>query len=212
MPMRGKFITFEGGEGCGKSTQIALLADALTARGYDVLQVREPGATAVGERIRKLLLDKKSACLDPVAELMLYEAARAQICSEVIAPALKAGKIVVCDRFYDSTVAYQGWGRGLDVDLVDRLNKAATGGLVPDMTLMLFIDPKEGLARAKGATGGDGAGDRIESAGLTFHQRVHDGFARIAMQEPDRVAVVGAQGSIQEVHSAVLARVLSLLG
>ena len=147
-----------------------------------------------------------------MAELMLYEAARAQICSEVIAPALKAGKVVVCDRFYDSTVAYQGWGRGLDVDLVDRLNKAATGGLVPDMTLMLFIDPKEGLARAKGATGGDGAGDRIESAGLAFHQRVHDGFARIAMQEPDRVAVVGAQGSIQEVHAAVLARVLSLLG
>ncbi len=209
--MDGKFITFEGGEGCGKSTQIKLLSDALIARGYDVLQVREPGATPVGEKIRAMLLAKESDGLDPMAELMLYEAARAQICSEVIRPALAAGKIVVCDRFYDSTIAYQGYGRGIDVGLIERLNMAATNGLAPDMTLMLFIDPAEGLRRAKGVTGGDGAGDRIEAAGLAFHQRVHEGFARIAMQEPERVAVIGAQGSIEDVHAAVLARTLALL-
>lgn len=209
--MDGKFITFEGGEGCGKSTQIKLLSDALIARGYDVLQVREPGATPVGEKIRAMLLAKESDGLDPMAELMLYEAARAQICSEVIRPALAVGKIVVCDRFYDSTIAYQGYGRGIDVGLIERLNMAATNGLAPDMTLMLFIDPAEGLRRAKGVTGGDGAGDRIEAAGLAFHQRVHEGFARIAMQEPERVAVIGAQGSIEDVHAAVLARTLALL-
>ncbi len=209
--MTGKFITFEGGEGCGKSTQIKLLAAALEERGYNVLQVREPGGTVVGERIRDILLAKESTALDSMAELMLYEAARAQICHEVIRPALDAGKIVLCDRFYDSTIAYQGYGRGLDVALIRKLNEAAVDGLAPDMTLMLFIDPVEGLRRAMGVTGGDGEGDRIEAAGLAFHQRVHDGFARIAMEEPDRVFVVGAQGSIEEVHVAVLARVMTLL-
>lgn len=209
--MSGKFITFEGGEGCGKTTQIGLLAEALEQRGYDVLRVREPGGTAVGERIRSILLAKASDGLDPVAELMLYEAARAQICKDVIRPALAAGKIVLCDRFYDSTIAYQGYGRGLDVSLIRRLNEAATDGLVPDATIMLFIDPAEGLRRAMGVTGGDGEGDRIEAAGLAFHQRVHDGFARIAMEEPDRVAVVGASGTVDEVHAAVLARVMAVL-
>ena len=209
--MTGKFITFEGGEGCGKSTQIKLLAAALEERGYNVLQVREPGGTVVGERIRDILLAKESTALDSMAELMLYEAARAQICHVVIRPALDAGKIVLCDRFYDSTIAYQGYGRGLDVALIRKLNEAAVDGLAPDMTLMLFIDPVEGLRRAMGVTGGDGEGDRIEAAGLAFHQRVHDGFARIAMEEPDRVFVVGAQGSIEEVHVAVLARVMTLL-
>lgn len=209
--MNGKFITFEGGEGCGKTTQIGLLAEALEQRGYDVLRVREPGGTAVGERIRSILLAKESDGLDPVAELMLYEAARAQICRDVIRPALAAGKVVLCDRFYDSTVAYQGYGRGLDVGLIRRLNEAATDGLAPDATVMLFIDPAEGLRRAMGVTGGDGEGDRIEAAGLAFHQRVHDGFARIAMEEPDRVAVVGASGTVDEVHAAVLARVMAVL-
>lgn len=209
--MLGKFITFEGGEGCGKTTQIGLLAADLEQRGYDVLHVREPGGTAVGERIRSILLAKESDGLDSVAELMLYEAARAQICKDVIRPALAAGKIVLCDRFYDSTIAYQGYGRGLDVQLIRRLNDAATDGLKPDATIMLFIDSVEGLRRAMGVTGGDGEGDRIEAAGLAFHQRVHDGFARIAMEEPDRVAVVGASGTAEEVHAAVLARVMTLL-
>ena len=205
------FITFEGGEGCGKSTQIKLLAQALEQRGYQVLQVREPGGTAVGERVREVLLAKESEGLDPVAELMLYEAARAQIVSQVIRPALASGKVVLCDRFYDSTLAYQGYGRGLDVQLIRSLNAAATGGLAPNMTVLLAIDPAEGLARAKGVTGGDGEGDRIEAAGLAFHQRVWQGFAAVAQEEPERVAVIGAAGSIDEVHEAVLARVLSVL-
>ena len=210
--MAGKFITFEGGEGCGKSTQIKLLSAYLEGRGYDVLQVREPGGTAVGERIREILLAKESDGLDPMAELMLYEAARAQIVQEVIRPALEQGKIVLCDRFYDSTVAYQGYGRGLDVQLIHRLNSAATAGLAPDLTVLFMIDPAEGLRRAMGATGGDGQGDRIEAAGLAFHQRVLEGFASIAQQDPERVAVVGAAGTIEEVSAAVISRVDAVLG
>ena len=209
--MSGKFITFEGGEGCGKSTQIKLLVQALEERGYDVLQVREPGGTAPGERIREILLAKESDGLDPIAELMLYEAARAQIVHDVIRPALDAGKLVLCDRFYDSTIAYQGFGRGLNVQLIKQLNQAATGGLAPDVTVMLFIDPEEGLRRAKGVTGGDGEGDRIEAAGLAFHQRVQEGFAKIAMEEPERVLAVGAAGTIEEIHEAILARLLPML-
>ncbi len=210
--MSGMFITFEGGEGCGKTTQIKLLVQALQERGYDVLQLREPGGTVVGEQVREILLSKESAGMDPVAELMLYEAARAQIVDELIRPALAAGKVVICDRFYDSTVAYQGFGRGLDVQLIKSLNMAATGGLAPDLTLLLMIDPAEGLARAKGVTGGDGEGDRIEAAGLAFHARVQEGFVYMAQQEPERIAVVGAHGSVEDVHEAVMARVLSLLG
>ena len=209
--MSGMFITFEGGEGCGKSTQIKLLAQALKQRGYDVLQLREPGGTAVGERVREVLLSKENDAMDPIAELMLYEAARAQIVYEVIRPALAAGRIVLCDRFYDSTIAYQGFARGLDVQLIERLNNAATGGLAPHLTLLLMIDPAEGLRRAKGATGGDGEGDRIESAGLEFHRRVQEGFAFIAQREPERVAAIGAQGSVDDVHDAVMARVLARL-
>ena len=210
--MSGLFITFEGGEGCGKSTQIKLLAQVLQERGYNVLQLREPGGTAVGERVRDVLLAKENVAMDPVAELMLYEAARAQIVVELIRPALAEGKIVLCDRFYDSTIAYQGFGRGLDIQLIKNLNEAATGGLRPDLTLLLMIDPAEGLARAKGVTGGDGEGDRIEAAGLEFHTRVQEGFAYMAQLEPERIAVVGAQGSVADVHDAVMARVLALLG
>lgn len=208
---RGRFITFEGGEGCGKSTQLRLLAAALEERGFSVLALREPGGTAAGERIREMLLAKESDGLSPMAELMLYEAARAQIVGELIRPALEAGKVVLCDRFTDSTLAYQGFGRGLDVELIRRMNAAATGGLEPDATVMLFIEPQEGLRRAMGVTGGDGGGDRIEAAGLAFHQRVAQGFSRIAMEEPERVLAVGAAGTVEEVHQAVLARVLPML-
>ncbi|MGN0073008.1 MAG: dTMP kinase [Coriobacteriales bacterium] len=210
-PARGRFITFEGGEGCGKSTQLRLLAAALEERGYQVLALREPGGTAAGERVREILLARESDGLSPMAELMLYEAARAQIVSELIRPALDAGTVVLCDRFTDSTIAYQGYGRGLDVELISRLNAAATGGLAPDATVMLFIDPQEGLRRAMGVTGGDGGGDRIEAAGLAFHERVAQGFSRIAMEEPQRVLCIGAAGTVEEVHQAVLARVLPML-
>lgn len=194
------FITFEGGEGCGKTTQIELLANGLSKQGFDVLKIREPGGTATGEKIRSVLLSKESDGLDPMAELLLYEAARAQIVNEVIRPALNQGQIVLCDRFYDSTVAYQGYGRGLDVGLIDKLNMVATGGFKPDVTLMLSIDPERGLRRAMGETGGDGSGDRIEAAGLAFHKRVWTGFRAIAASEPKRVRLIDASGDIDEVQ------------
>lgn len=202
---RGCFITFEGGEGCGKSTQVALLERALAERGHNVLLVREPGGTPVGEKVRDILLSKGSAQLDPLAELMLYEAARAQIVAQVIRPALAAGAVVLCDRFYDSTVAYQGYGRGLDVEAIDRLNAMATGGLAPDVTLLLKLDPQVGLARAMGATGGDGTGDRIEAAGLAFHERVAAGFEAVAQVHPERVVVLDACAGIEALHEQVLA-------
>lgn len=209
--MSGIFITFEGGEGCGKSTQVSLLNDRLTDMGYSTMLLREPGGTPAGERIRDILLAKESDGLTPVAELMLYEAARAQIVQQIIRPALAQGKIVLCDRFTDSTLAYQGYGRGLGPQLVKQLNDVATGGLTPTLTFMLFIDPALGLARAMGATGGDGQGDRIEAAGLDFHQRVAEGFARIAMEDPLRVTALSAEGPIKDIHDSIMARLLPLL-
>ena len=207
----GIFITFEGGEGCGKSTQIKLLVAALQERGCDVLQVREPGGTAVGEKVRSILLDKANDGMDSLAELMLYEAARAQIVAEVIRPALDAGKVVLCDRFFDSTIAYQGYGRGLDPEMIGRLNMIATSGLVPDLTILLDMDVEAGLRRAKGVTGGDGEGDRIESAGLAFHQRIRAGFAALAQQHPERIALIDASGDIDTVAAQIAARVDALL-
>ena len=207
MPNRGTFITFEGGEGCGKSTQIRLLAQKLQDAGKQVLLVREPGGTAAGERIREILLSKQSDGLEPMAELMLYEAARAQIVSEVIEPALQEGKVVLCDRFFDSTVAYQGFGRGLDPEMIAKLNLMATGGLEPDLTVLLDIDPALGLKRAMAVTGGDGEGDRIEAAGLAFHQQIRQGFASLAQQYPERITVIDASGTIEQVAEQVFAAV-----
>ena len=203
--MAGMFITFEGGEGCGKSTQIKLLAEHLQQTGYEVLLVREPGGTAAGERIREILLSKESDGLDPTAELLLYEAARAQITSEVIEPALERGCVVLCDRFFDSTIAYQGSGRGLDTAMIGKLNMIATGGLKPDLTLLLDIDVEKGLARAMSATGGDGEGDRIEAAGIAFHERIRAGFAALAQAEPERIVCVDASGSIDAISAQIAA-------
>jgi len=184
----GKLISFEGGEGTGKSTQIKLLEKSLKLAGFKVLILREPGSSAVSEDIRKILLSEKNSEISHMAELLLYEAARAQLCDEVIRPALEAGLVVLCDRFYDSTTAYQGYGRGLDIDEIKRLNLLATGGLVPDFTFVLDIDPKIGLARARNT----GTPDRLESEKLQFHQKVRKGFLAIAKEEPQRVHVISA--------------------
>lgn len=198
MSERGRLITFEGGEGAGKSTQIRLLADRLAVSGYRVRQLREPGGTAVGEAVRSVLLDVAHAGMDPRAEILLYEAARAQLVGDVIEPALEAGEIVLCDRFYDSTTAYQGFGRALDVDRVDDLNRFATGGLRPDLTIVLDIDPRAGVSRA--TTGG---ADRLESEGVPFHERVRSGFLEIAAREPERVIVMDGARSVDEVAEDV---------
>jgi len=184
----GLFITIEGGEGVGKSTQMDLLAARLRALGLTVVTTREPGGTPTGDRIREILLDP-SAHVTPRAELLLYEASRAQHVSDVIAPALERGDVVVCDRFFDSSTAYQAYGRGLDPAMVRALNLAATAGLVPDVTVVLALDPHAALVRAT-----RGGADRIESASLDFHERVAAGFAAMAADEPDRFRMVDADG------------------
>lgn len=205
---RGLFITIEGGDGAGKSTQAALLADHLERRGCTVRRIHEPGGTELGERIRAVLLDATVSEVDSLAELLLYEAARAQLVSEVIVPALDAGEVVVCDRFADSTLAYQGFGRQLDVALVGRLNDIAAQGAVPDRTVLLMLDAEDGLARA--TSGAQGA-DRMEQAGTAFHHRVCDGFRQLASSCPERMRVVDAQGTPEQVHEAVLAALEDML-
>ncbi|MBA4370358.1 MAG: dTMP kinase [Coriobacteriaceae bacterium] len=205
--MTGAFITLEGGEGCGKTTQMPLLVGRLEALGADVLVLREPGGTVVGDRLREILLDATHlGRVEPRAELLMYEAARAQLVGERIRPALAQGRTVVCDRFFDSTTAYQGYGRGLDLESIRESNLAATGGLVPHATIVIDIDPRTGLERA----GREGA-DRLESEALGFHDRVREGFLAIARSEPDRVRVVDGSGPVEEVAERVWSAVESRL-
>ena len=178
----------EGGEGSGKSTQCSRLAEALRARGHEVVLTREPGGTAVGRAVRTLLLDPASAGLDPRAEALLYAADRAQHVAEVVRPALERGAVVVSDRYVDSSLAYQGAGRALDAGQVAALSRWATGSLVPGLTVVLDVDPTTGLARA----GRVDAPDRLEGEPLAFHQRVRSGFLALAASEPYRYLVVNA--------------------
>lgn len=196
----GVLLTFEGGEGCGKSTQARILGQRLTAAGVAARVLREPGGTRVGEAIRDILLDPASEGLDARAELLLYEAARAQHVAEVIEPALAVGEVVVCDRFYDSSTAYQGYARGLPLDEVRALNHAATGGLVPDLTIVIDVDPQAALTRAIDASG---SADRLEAEDSAFHERVRRGYLAIAREEPERVVVVPGDGSVEEIANRV---------
>lgn len=181
----GVFITFEGGEGAGKTTHIRFLAEALQGRGREVLCLREPGGTSIGEQVRTVLLSTDNAEMVPEAELLLYEAARAQLVAQVIAPALARGCVVLCDRFTDSTRAYQGAGRGLDEQFIEQASSFACQGLVPDRTILLSTGgtATDGLVRATHR----GAADRLEGAGLEFHMRVNDSFQRIADEQPQRI-------------------------
>lgn len=196
----GTFITFEGVEGSGKSTQLGLLAKRLELADVHVRCLREPGGTAVGEAIRTILLDPQHLGLDARAELLLYEASRAQLVAEVIEPALQAGDVVLCDRFFDSTTAYQGYARGLPLEEVARLNEAATGALIPDLTVVIDVDPALVLERACDASG---APDRLELEDVAFHQRVREGFLAIARVEPQRVVVVEGEGPVEVVAERV---------
>jgi len=200
----GVLVTFEGGEGSGKSTQLSVLAARLERVGVAFRVLREPGGTRAGEAVREILLDPGHSGLDAVAELLLYEASRAQLVAEVIEPALAAGEVVLLDRFYDSTTAYQGYARGLDLDHVRELNMVATAGRTPDLTLLFDIDPAEGLRRAT-ATGAD----RLEAEDLAFHERVRAGFLAIAASEPERVRVVDATGEVETVAARVRAELAS---
>jgi dTMP kinase len=206
---RGLFITFEGGDGSGKSTQIDLLARRLRDLGHDVRTFREPGGVAphdAGERIRDILLDPVHAELDVRAELLLYEASRAQLTETQYRPALAEGAIVLCDRYADSSVAYQGYGRAvLPVAEVHELNRIATGGLTPNITLLLDVDAAAGLEQATLA-----GADRLEQAGHEFHERVRAGYLAIAAAEPERVKLI-ARASVEDVADAVWRHVEPLL-
>ena len=205
--MKGAFITLEGVEGCGKTTQMSLLRDRLEEAGRHVVLTREPGGTPVAEAIRAILLDPANTALSPVAELLLYEAARAQHVAERIKPALEEGAIVVCDRFADSTTAYQGAGRVLPLETVLHLHRVATGTVWPDLTIVLDIPAEAGLERAAAAR----SRDRIELEPLEFHQRVRAEFLRIAEAEPERVKVVDASQPPEAVAEAIYGFVRQVL-
>ena len=199
MGARGVFITLEGADGCGKSTQAALLETRLAALGREVVRLREPGGTAISEKVRALLLDPANEDMSPECELLLYEASRAQLTRQVIEPALACGAVVLCDRYYDSTSAYQAGGRGLDETLVRQSNVLGSCGRVPDRTLVLDLDPATAFARAT-----SGGADRMEAEGLAFQRRVRDAYLRLADEEPARVRVVDASGAEGEVTARLL--------
>jgi dTMP kinase len=210
--MAGLFITFEGGEGAGKTTQLQTLCTHLRATGRDAVDTRDPGGTSIGKQIRSLLLDPAYGGTAAVTELFLYEASRAQLVHEVIRPALAAGRIVLCDRFTDSTVAYQGYGRGLDLELITRLNALAADGLSPDLTFLLDLEPEVGLTRAaQRVTLRPERHDRIEREVLGFHQRVRAGYRAIAAAEPDRVILLDAAREMAEIEELIRRRVEALL-
>ncbi|ADL11594.1 dTMP kinase [Acetohalobium arabaticum] len=196
--MKGLFITLEGPEGAGKSTQIELLNKYFSEQGYEVVQTREPGGTEIGSRIRNILLDSNLDNLEPKTELLLYAASRAQHVNEVIKPALKEGKVIICDRFSDATLAYQGYGRRLDKDLILKLNQMATGGLEPDLTFLLDIEPEEGLLRTKNEVR-----DRIEREDLSFHQQVRDGYLKLA-EKKSRFEVIDGSQSIENIFDNLI--------
>ncbi|RNL46951.1 dTMP kinase [Paraeggerthella hongkongensis] len=204
---RGIFITFEGGEGAGKTTHIRFLAEALRAHGREVLCLREPGGTDIGEQLRAVVLDPRNVAMTDEAELLIYEAARAQLVKQVIAPALARGVVVLCDRFTDSTVAYQAYGRGLSREFVDGANAFACQGLRPDRTILMATGgtARTGLARAthRGA-------DRLERAGEEFHARVNEAFMDIARRDPGRVRVVTSADRKSRTASAVFSQLKDL--
>ena len=203
--MRGIFITIEGPEGSGKSTHSKLLCDFLRRRGYRVLHTREPGGTKISEAVRKILLNKNNKGMSDICELFLFLAARAQIVDEIIRPALKKGYVVVCDRFHDATVAYQGYGAGLDLKLIEEMGKLATKGLKPDLTVLLDVETKKGLRRA-------GIKDRIEVKSLEFHKRVRGGYLALAEREPERIKVIPTTDvKVSEVQDMVRRAILSVV-
>ena len=203
----GTFLAFEGGEGAGKSTQVRLLTDELTAAGHRVRATFEPGDTPAGAVVRRLVLDRADLALSPRAEALLYAADRAQHTAEVLLPALAAGEVVVTDRFVDSSLAYQGAGREIPREEVAGISRWATQALVPDLTVLLDLPPATGLARARGRA----AADRIEAESLDFHERVRQTFLELAAAEPSRYLVLDATRPADELAAAIRERVTALL-
>jgi dTMP kinase len=201
------FISIEGPDGSGKSTQARLLADHLASQGYAVLFSREPGGTEIGDQIRRVIMSLDNKRMSPQAEFLLFSASRAQLVREVIQPKLAAGGVVVCDRFYDSSLAYQGYGHQLDLDQLRSVTEFVTGGLVPDLTLLLDLPSEEGLSRRKEA----GLWNRLDDYDLAFHERVRAGYLRLAQAEPQRWVVIDATRSESQIQSEVREAVHSRL-
>lgn len=204
--MKGLFITFEGGEGCGKSTQARALYTRLKRRGIPALLSQEPGGTNLGRRIRDLLKRQLSTSISPAAELLLFNASRAQLVKEIIKPALKKGMVVICDRFYDSTTVYQGYGRGLDLVAVKAVNDFGAGGLKPDLTILLDIPPSHGLNRKRRIVE-----DRFEQEAVRFHKRVRSGYLKLARMEPERWLVINGRLPRAEITKRIWKHVNGML-
>lgn len=205
----GLFISMEGPDGCGKSLQLDLLEKQLKKLGYKVLRSREPGGTVIGERIRDILLDPGSSAMNPITEALLYAASRSQHVNEVIKPALENGYIVLADRFIDSSLVYQGIGRGLGLENVEMVNRWAIQGTIPDLTLIVYIDYEEGLRRKQLQQGH--RLDRLEQEKEDFHRRVSQGYLELARRYPDRIALIDGSKSIPDVQKAIWKRVEPLL-
>lgn len=197
MGLKGKFITFEGSEGSGKSTQSALVLEYLKSKKLPVMLLREPGGVKISEKIRDILLSVSNKAMGDECETLLYMAARAQLVKEVLKPALEKGQIIICDRFMDSTIAYQGWGNGVDVSSIESIGRFAVGGLKPDLTLLFDIDTKEGLSRTNAKK------DRIEQRSLEYHSRVRQGYLAMAKKEPGRVKVISVDAPKEVIFERV---------
>jgi len=205
MEQRGLFITFEGPDGSGKTTQIRLLKEWLEEQGYSCVLSREPGGTVIGEKIRDIILDKNHREMDSRAEALLYAAARAQHVAQVIRPALEGGCMVICDRFTDSSIAYQAYGRGLGKDVAE-INRFATGGLQPDVTFLMRLSPEVGQSRIEGREH-----DRIELEKMEFHRKVFEGYQELERSESQRIIGIEASGTIQEISQVIRRRMEELL-
>ncbi|MDY5607357.1 MAG: dTMP kinase [Lentihominibacter sp.] len=201
----GYFISFEGGDGSGKSTQIQILREFLEERGYDVILTREPGGTPISEKIRSIILDKANSEMDDMTEALLYAAARAQLVSQVIRPALEEGKVVICDRFVDSSMAYQAYARGLG-DSVKTINAFAVGDCLPDLTILLKVNPQVGSSRI-----GNRERDRIELASSDFHKKVYEGYLQLEKLYPERIVGIDAADTIENISGIISERIAGLL-
>jgi len=205
---RGLFVTVEGTDGCGKTTQIRNIIDHLSSLGCRVVLTREPGGTRISENIRSIILDPTFTEMHSITELMLYSAARAQFVEQVIKPSIAKSETVICDRYIDSFYAYQGYGRGLDMDMLKKITSLAIDDMIPDITIFLDLDPEIGLRRRMNAANGD----RIENEQIEFHRRVYDGYKQLARENPDRIKTIDASRSVEEVWQDVRRQLDMALG
>jgi dTMP kinase len=202
------FITIEGPDGSGKTTQVPLLAEAIREAGYDLVVTREPGGTEIGDQVRQVIMDLQNKQMKPTTEILLFQASRAQLVRELILPSLKAGKVVLCDRYADSTLAYQGYGHQTDLEDLTRIVEFATGGLKPDLTLYIDIDAGQGLQRRSGP---DDEWNRLDDYELAFHQRVREGYHKMIADEPERWVVIDGGRTVEEVQEDLRRVVLGRL-